>query len=202
MVHHDLWDFDGNAAPQLTTIRHNGRNRDIVALAGKTGWLYVFDRVTGEPIWPIEERPVPKSDMPGEETWPTQPFPTNPPPFAKQELTVRRRQSLFTARRVRGAEDESPRREQQGTVYADRFHRHRPHTGRNGGALFGGTAAEPRHRRRLRDYPGQPGHPPLTPSGETAGAAVCPPCPVRPSTSSTVRCAMARIGWERTPAYR
>ena len=46
MVHHDLWDFDGNAAPQLTTIRHNGRNRDIVALAGKTGWLYVFDRVT------------------------------------------------------------------------------------------------------------------------------------------------------------
>ena len=60
MVHHDLWDFDGNAAPQLTTIRHNGRNRDIVALAGKTGWLYVFDRVTGEPIWPIEERPVPQ----------------------------------------------------------------------------------------------------------------------------------------------
>ena len=66
MVHHDLWDFDGNAAPQLTTIRHNGRNRDIVALAGKTGWLYVFDRVSGEPIWPIEEKPVPQSDMPGE----------------------------------------------------------------------------------------------------------------------------------------
>ena len=56
MVHHDLWDMDNNAAPQLTTIRQNGRNRDVVAVAGKTGWLYVFDRVTGEPIWPIEER--------------------------------------------------------------------------------------------------------------------------------------------------
>ena len=54
-----------SAAPQLTTIRHNGRNRDVVAVAGKTGWLYVFDRVTGEPIWPIEERPVPKSDDAG-----------------------------------------------------------------------------------------------------------------------------------------
>ena len=88
MVHHDLWDFDNNAAPQLTTIRHNGRRRDVVAVAGKTGWLYVFDRVTGEPIWPIEERPVPQTDMPGEQTWPTQPYPTNPPPFAKQSFGV------------------------------------------------------------------------------------------------------------------
>ena len=88
MVHHDLWDFDNNAAPQLTTIRHNGRRRDVVAVASKTGWLYVFDRVTGEPIWPIEERPVPQTDMPGEQTWPTQPYPTNPPPFAKQSFGV------------------------------------------------------------------------------------------------------------------
>ena len=56
LVHHDLWDLDPSAAPQLTTIRHNGRNRDVVAVTDKTGWLYVFDRVTGEPIWPIEER--------------------------------------------------------------------------------------------------------------------------------------------------
>ena len=88
MVHHDLWDFDGNAAPQLTTIRRNGKSIDVVALAGKTGFLYVFDRVTGAPIWPIEERPVPKSDMPGEQSWPTQPFPTNPPPFSKQSFSV------------------------------------------------------------------------------------------------------------------
>jgi quinoprotein glucose dehydrogenase len=88
MVHHDLWDYDNCAAPQLTTIRRNGRNVDVVAQAGKTGFLYVFDRVTGEPIWPIEERPVPKSDMPGEQAWPTQPFPTAPPPFASQTLSV------------------------------------------------------------------------------------------------------------------
>ena len=88
MVHHDLWDYDNAAAPQLTTIRRNGRTIDVVAQAGKTGFLYVFDRVTGEPIWPIEERPVPKSDVPGEQSWPTQPFPTNPPPFAPQRFTV------------------------------------------------------------------------------------------------------------------
>jgi quinoprotein glucose dehydrogenase len=86
MVHHDLWDYDNTAAPQLTTIRHNGQLVDVVAQAGKTGYLYVFNRVTGAPIWPIEERPVPPSDVPGEKAWPTQPFPTNPPPFAKQSL--------------------------------------------------------------------------------------------------------------------
>jgi quinoprotein glucose dehydrogenase len=88
IVHHDLFDYDSAAAPQLTTVRQNGRVRDVVALAGKTGFLYVFDRVTGEPIWPIEERPVPQSDVPGERSWPTQPFPTNPPPFARQTLTA------------------------------------------------------------------------------------------------------------------
>jgi quinoprotein glucose dehydrogenase len=59
-----------------------------VALAGKTGFLYVFNRVTGAPLWPIDERPVPKSDMPGEQAWPTQPFPTAPPPFAVQKFTA------------------------------------------------------------------------------------------------------------------
>ncbi|HET7216640.1 MAG TPA: PQQ-binding-like beta-propeller repeat protein [Vicinamibacterales bacterium] len=88
MVHHDLWDFDNCAAPQLTTIRRNGKTIDVVAQAGKTGFLYVFDRVTGQPIWPIEERPVPASDIPGEQAWPTQPFPTAPPPFAAQRLTA------------------------------------------------------------------------------------------------------------------
>jgi quinoprotein glucose dehydrogenase len=58
-VHHDLWDLDPSAAPQLTTIRHNGRTRDVVVASAKTPWLYVFDRDTSEPIWPIEERPVP-----------------------------------------------------------------------------------------------------------------------------------------------
>jgi quinoprotein glucose dehydrogenase len=88
MVHHDLWDYDNVAAPQLTTIRRNGKTIDVVAQAGKTGYLYVFDRVTGQPIWPIEERRVPRSDIPGERAWPTQPFPTAPPPFARQRLTT------------------------------------------------------------------------------------------------------------------
>ncbi len=88
-VHHDIWDLDNNSAPQLTTIRQNGRNIDVVAMASKTGYLYVFDRVTGQPIWPIEERPVPqKTTVPGEALWPTQPFPTKPPPFSRQKFTV------------------------------------------------------------------------------------------------------------------
>jgi glucose dehydrogenase len=88
-VHHDIWDLDNNSAPQLTTIRHDGRTIDVVAMAGKTGYLYVFDRVTGQPVWPIEERPVPqKTTVPGEAVWPTQPFPTAPPPFSRQTFTA------------------------------------------------------------------------------------------------------------------
>jgi glucose dehydrogenase len=88
-VHHDIWDLDNNSAPQLTTIRRDGKNVDIVAIASKTGYLYVFDRVTGTPIWPIEERPMPqKSEIPGEALSPTQPIPTSPPPFSRQKFTA------------------------------------------------------------------------------------------------------------------
>ena len=79
MVHHDLWDYDPTAAPQLLTVRKGGRKIDAVAQATKQGFVFVFDRVTGEPVWPVEERPVPKSDVPGEQAWPTQPFSTLPP---------------------------------------------------------------------------------------------------------------------------
>ncbi|PWU07922.1 MAG: quinoprotein glucose dehydrogenase [Terriglobia bacterium] len=92
-VHHDLWDYDPAAAPQLATVKHDGKTVDVVALATKTGFLYVFDRVTGKPLWPIVERPVPKSEVPGEWTSPTQPFPTMPPPFARQRLTL---EDLYT----------------------------------------------------------------------------------------------------------
>ena len=88
MVHHDLWDYDNNAAPQLITVRHNGRPIDAVAQSTKQGFLFVFDRVSGKPLWPVEERPVPKSNMPGEQAWPTQPHPTVPPPFARQMMTA------------------------------------------------------------------------------------------------------------------
>jgi len=88
-VHHDIWDLDNNSAPQLIAIRRNDRRIDAVAMASKTGYLYVFDRVTGAPIWPIEERPVPQgTTVPGEALWPTQPFPTSPPPFSRQKFSA------------------------------------------------------------------------------------------------------------------
>jgi quinoprotein glucose dehydrogenase len=87
-VHHDLWDYDNVATPQLVTVTHNGARIDAVALAGKTGFMYVFDRLTGQPLWPIDERAVPPSDVPGEQAWPTQPFPTVVPPFARQTWSL------------------------------------------------------------------------------------------------------------------
>jgi quinoprotein glucose dehydrogenase len=84
MVHHGLWDYDPPAPPNLVTVRHGGRTVDAVAVPTKMGFLFVFDRVTGAPLWPIEERPVPPSDVPGERAAPTQPFPTRPAPFARQ----------------------------------------------------------------------------------------------------------------------
>ena len=86
-VHHGLWDYDLPAPPVLGRIRVAGARKDIVAAPTKTGFLFVFDRVTGKPVWPIEERPVPASDVPGERAAPTQPFPTKPKPFAKQGFT-------------------------------------------------------------------------------------------------------------------
>ena len=88
VVHHDLWDYDPTTAPKLLTVRHDGKMVDVVAQPTKFGFVYVLDRVTGQPLWPIEERPVPKSTVPGEQSWPTQPYPTKPPPFVKQTFTV------------------------------------------------------------------------------------------------------------------
>jgi quinoprotein glucose dehydrogenase len=88
MVHHDLWDYDATAAPQLITVRHDGKLVDAVSQSTKQGFLFVFDRISGKPLWPIEERPVPKSNMPGEQAWPTQPYPTAPPPFARQKMSA------------------------------------------------------------------------------------------------------------------
>jgi len=87
-VHHDLLDYDGTAAPQLLTVTRNGKKIDAVAMATKQGFVFTLDRVTGKALFPIEERPTPESDMPGEQSWPTQPFPTAPPPFARQKLTA------------------------------------------------------------------------------------------------------------------
>ena len=145
MVHHDVWDFDNATAPKLLTVRHSGQNVDIVAQAGKTGFLYVFNRVTGEPLWPIEERPVGKSEMPNEELSPTQPFPTNPPPFGRQSFTEKdlspyiddpaEREKFLTD--IRAARNEglfTP-------VGTDRYSMQIP--GNNGGSNFGGAAVDP-----------------------------------------------------------
>ena len=87
-VHHGLWDYDLPGPPVLVTIHVDGKKIDAVVQLTKTGLAFVFDRVTGKPVWPIEERPVPASDVPGEKAWPTQPFPTRPPAFSEQGVTL------------------------------------------------------------------------------------------------------------------
>jgi quinoprotein glucose dehydrogenase len=84
IIHHDIWDWDNPTFPILADLEIDGEARQIVAQLTKQGFTYVFDRITGDPIWPIEERSVPQSDVPGEWTSPTQPFPTKPPPFERQ----------------------------------------------------------------------------------------------------------------------
>jgi quinoprotein glucose dehydrogenase len=85
-VHHGLWDYDFPTAPILVDITVEGRRINAVAQVSKQGFVYVFDRRTGQPVWPIEERPVPASTVPGERASSTQPFPTKPPPFDRQSL--------------------------------------------------------------------------------------------------------------------
>lgn len=87
VVHHDIWDYDIPCQPNLVTVEKDGRRIDAVAQPTKMGHLFVLDRETGKPIFPIEERTVPQSDIPGEETWPTQPFPQKSLVYAKQSFT-------------------------------------------------------------------------------------------------------------------
>ncbi len=143
MVHHDLWDYDACAAPQLITVQHHGETIDAIAQATKQGFLFVFDRVTGEPLWPIEERPVPASQMPGEKSWPTQPFPTVVPPFNRQNVTVDDVNPYFTdeqrerwRKRIAAADTGifRPLSDQYETIAMP---------GAVGGANFGNTAANP-----------------------------------------------------------
>ena len=87
-IHHDLWDYDLPAPPNLVTVVHDGKRIDAVAQTSKIGFLYLLNRETGEPLFPIEERPVPASDVPGEEAWPTQPFPLKPKPYSRQHISL------------------------------------------------------------------------------------------------------------------
>src|SRR4029450_12104982 len=87
-VHHPIWNYDMSSAAGLADMVVDGKPIKAVAVPGKQGFLYVFDRITGRPVWPIEERAVPQSDVPGEKTSPTQPFPTKPPAYARNTLNV------------------------------------------------------------------------------------------------------------------
>jgi quinoprotein glucose dehydrogenase len=93
-VHHELWDFDLPPEPVLMDVMHNGKKVPALVQTGKIGYVFVFDRVTGKPVFPIEERPVPKGDAPGEQYSPTQPFPVKPPPVARVTIT---RDDIVTA---------------------------------------------------------------------------------------------------------
>jgi quinoprotein glucose dehydrogenase len=143
MVHHDIWDYDDATGPKLLTVQHDGKPVDIVAEVSKQGFVWVFNRVTGQPLWPIEERPVPRSDMPGEETWPTQPFPTWPPPFARQKFTVDDLRPTLTAEDRAKFRDEilSARNEGLFTPPSTRGTIEMP--GNNGGANWSGSAVDP-----------------------------------------------------------
>src|SRR5579864_561570 len=88
LVHHDLWDYDSASPPLLATLRHGAEDLPVVIQGNKAGFLYVLNRDTGKPVFPVEERPVPKSDIPGEQASPTQPFPSAPPAVSPQKLTA------------------------------------------------------------------------------------------------------------------
>ena len=142
LVHHDLWDRDLPAPPNLLTVMHRGMPVDAVAQVTKSGHVFVFHRETGEPLFPIREVPVPQSDLQGESAWPTQPLPVKPAPFSRQLLTYD------------DLTDLSPEAHRQAL---ERFTKIRPHTpflppsregtlifpGFDGGAEWGGAAADP-----------------------------------------------------------
>jgi quinate dehydrogenase (quinone) len=144
-VHHDIWDLDNNSAPQLIAIRHNGKPIDAVAMASKTGYLYVFDRVTGTPVWPIEERPVPQgTNVPGESLWPTQPIPTRPEPFSRQKFTADDlNPHILTAEEREAFRQRIQRARNDGPFtpidFTDVIHM----PGNQGGSNWGSTAANP-----------------------------------------------------------
>jgi quinoprotein glucose dehydrogenase len=88
LVHHDLWDYDTASPPLLAVLQRGGKQIPVVIQGNKTGLLYVLNRETGVPVFPVEERPVPQSDVPGESTSPTQPFPVAPPSLVPQKLSA------------------------------------------------------------------------------------------------------------------
>jgi quinoprotein glucose dehydrogenase len=137
LVHHDLWDLDLAAPPALVVVNHNGVQKEAVAQTSKMGFIYVFDRMTGEPLFEIKEKPVPSSDVPGEQTAKTQPFPVAPPPLVPQSISEdnitniskeAHQYILDTLRKMKYGSMYTPP-SLQGTVYAPGLHGGVPWTG-------------------------------------------------------------------------
>ncbi len=143
LVHHDLWDYDLPVAPKLLTVKHNGKNVDVVAQATKFGFLFVFDRVTGQPLWPIEERPVPQSDVPGEWSSPTQPFPTKPPAFARQSFTEKDINPFATDAEQAAIRETLANSRNEGLFTPPSLKGSISSPGHNGGANWGMVAVDP-----------------------------------------------------------
>jgi quinoprotein glucose dehydrogenase len=145
LTHHDVWDYDPAPPPVLVTTRRGGRDVPAVAQASKSGFVYVFERETGRPIWPMEERPVPQSDVPGERLAATQPFPTRPAPISRQGLADSDLVDFTPA--IRALALEKVRGKRYGALFTP------PSTqgtmvmpGRIGGAGWGATAYDPATR--------------------------------------------------------
>ena len=142
-VHHGVWDYDLSAAPNLVTLTVDGRQVDAVAQASKHGFTFVFDRLTGEPVWPIEERAVDTTtDVPGEVLYPTQPFPTKPPPFSRQGVSLEDANDLTPE--IHALAVEEMKRFRLGPLFTPPSLRgtlQRP--GASGGANWGGAAFDP-----------------------------------------------------------
>ena len=142
IVHHDLQDKDLPCPPVLLTVTHEGKKIDAVAQGSKHGQLFVFNRVTGEPLWPIEEKPVPASDLVGEEAWPTQPFPTKPAPLMRQHYTEADASNIspetrqLTLERIRASPNFGP-------FAAPSLKETVMFPGYDGGMEWGGGAADP-----------------------------------------------------------
>ncbi len=143
-THHDLWDYDLEAGPKLLTVQHDGKMVDVVAEAGKNGYMYVLDRVTGKPLWPIVERPTPKSDMPRQYAWPTQPIPTVIQAFARQKFSPSDVDPYIADPKEREsirAQVEAARSEGLYTPPSTKPTMEIP--GNNGGSNWGATAVDP-----------------------------------------------------------
>ena len=143
LVHHDLWDFDLPQAPKLLTLTIGGQDVDVVAQATKHGFLFVFDRLTGEPVWPMEERPVPQSDLPGEWTSPTQPFPTALEPFAVQSFTAEDINPFLPEDEQELMRQRLASSRNEGLFTPPSFEGSISMPGHNGGANWGGAAVDP-----------------------------------------------------------